>query len=316
MSPLFSIIIPTKDRPQMLLACLASLSRLDFSRDEFQVIVVDDGSQTSPVSICDGFLDKLPIHLLRQPVSLGPASTRNQGAEWAQGKYLVFLDDDCIVAPQWLRAFAADFTKTDNNALVGSTENATPAVIGAQVWCLNLAFQYAYWRDGGGNLKIAISNNFAVDHKAFDAVGGFDGSFPLAASEDRDFSWRFNEAGYTIGQSAGAVVWHTQPSLTMANYLKLQFRYGVYANIQRKKQKAETAADFARRFGSNSRLRYVFHLLRFAGQNQATVKEIVVLFLGHVSHFLGRLAEASGMQPVGKPGGLPPEGKKPHHQGS
>jgi len=243
MSPLFSIVIPTKNRPDLLTTCLA------------------------------------------------PAAARNTGAENAQGKYLVFLDDDCFVDPEWLRAYDKGFAKISTNALVGSTFNPNPEVIGAQVWCLVVAFQYDYWQDESGNLKIAISNNFAVEREAFIDVGGFDTTFPTAASEDRDFSWRFNEAGYQISQYPSAKVWHSQLTLNFIKYLKLQFRYGYYANIFRDKQIPTTVSDFSKRFGSPSRLRYAIHLFRFVLRNKATFTEIAVLYIGHLSHYLGRILQ-------------------------
>jgi len=274
----------------MLLACLSSLCKLEYSKENFEVLVVDDGSDNSLAGISSRFIGVFPIQFLRHAVSRGPAAARNTGADQAQGKYLVFLDDDCFVDQGWLAAFEASFSILSADALVGSTLNPDPTVIGAQVWCLAVAFQYHYWRDELGYLKIAISNNFAVERQAFQAVGGFDTSYPLAASEDRDFSWRFNEAGYRIGQNQDAIVWHAQPSLGFSKYLKLQFRYGNYARVQKRKQELTTVAESSRRFGSPSRLRYAIHLLRFALRNKATPIEIIVLYLGHLSHYLGRIS--------------------------
>jgi len=289
MNPLFSIVIPTKDRPELLAACLTGLSQLDYPRENYEVLVVDDGSESSMFGVCEQFLNKFTIEYFRQVVSSGPAAARNFGAENALGRYLVFLDDDCSVDPKWLGAYEAGFSKIDADALVGSTHNPDPDMIGPQVWCLVVAFQYHYWRDESGYLKIAISNNLAVERQAFQAVGGFDGSFPLAASEDRDFSWRFNEAGYRIAQSPEAKVWHIQPSLSFSKYMKLQFRYGYYAGAQKRKRKLANVAESSRRFGNPSRFRYAIQLLRFALVNNAKPIEILVLYLGHISHYFGRL---------------------------
>ena len=292
MNPTFSIIIPTKDRPGLLAACLRSIAQLDFPREEYEVLVVNDGGVQSLAGVIEQLEGDLPIRYFHQPLSGGPAAARNTGAEQAGGKYLVFLDDDCYPDPLWLRALETDFLGKAKDALAGRTRNPTPEVIGAQAWCLVVAFQYHYWQDQVGNLKIAISNNFAVERQAFCDSGGFDPAYPQAASEDRDFSWRFNEAGYRIGYSPAAVVWHAQPDLDLFSYLKLQHRYGYYAGMQKEKQNSATAAEFRERFGSASRLRYLSRLLSFAVRKRASFPVIVVVLLGHVSHFLGRVSRA------------------------
>jgi glycosyltransferase involved in cell wall biosynthesis len=294
MKPTFSIVIPSKDRPELLHTCLTSLLQLDFPRENFEIIVVDDFSGVSLTDVCRPFVERLPVQILHHSKSRGPAAARNTGAERARGKYLAFLDDDCAPDPQWLKAYQKGFANSGRKALAGRTLNPEPHVIGAQVWCLVQAFQYDYWQDEGGNLKIAISNNMAVEREAYFDVGGFDASFPVAASEDRDFSWRFNEAGYQIGHVPDAIVWHFQTALSSIPYLRLQYRYGRFAGIQRQKQRAATAAEFAERFGSRSRLRYARYLLAFALQNKASFSEIALLYLGHLAHFLGRSSSPLG----------------------
>jgi glycosyltransferase involved in cell wall biosynthesis len=49
--PFFSIIIPTYNRPRQLTACLEALARLDYLRNRFEVIIVDDGSKVLPEAV-------------------------------------------------------------------------------------------------------------------------------------------------------------------------------------------------------------------------------------------------------------------------
>jgi glycosyltransferase involved in cell wall biosynthesis len=87
--PFFSIIIPTYGRPNQLEVCLNSLSRVDYPSNCFEVIVVDDGSETPPEAVVANFRDQISITLLIQPNS-GPASARNTGAAHAKGEFLAF----------------------------------------------------------------------------------------------------------------------------------------------------------------------------------------------------------------------------------
>ncbi|MGL5065620.1 MAG: glycosyltransferase [Microcoleus sp.] len=121
----FSIIVPTYDRPQKLAACLDSFAKLKYPSDRFQVIVVNDSTKISIESTVSPFQSKLNLQLLSQPNS-GPATARNTGAFAAKGKFLVFTDDDCTVAEDWLQALENRFLKTPDCLLGGRTINALP----------------------------------------------------------------------------------------------------------------------------------------------------------------------------------------------
>src|SRR4051794_19726519 len=106
--PFFSVIIPTRDRPEQLVACLRSLGALAYPRDRFEVIVVDDGSTTALEPIVGRSRGELHLALLKQS-NAGPAAARNTGAAHAKGEFLAFIDDDCSPASDWLQALAARF---------------------------------------------------------------------------------------------------------------------------------------------------------------------------------------------------------------
>src|SRR5207248_1523552 len=94
----FSIIIPTYNRPRQLAACIDSLAKLDFPADSFEVIVVNDGGCTPAIP-----MSELNVLWLNQ-AHAGPGAARNFAAQYAGGEILVFLDDDCRPAPNWLRS--------------------------------------------------------------------------------------------------------------------------------------------------------------------------------------------------------------------
>jgi len=110
--PFFSIVVPTCDRPRQLAACLQSLARLDYPRDRFEVIVVDDGTTTAAPALVVEMKAGPDVRLVRQPHA-GPAAARNLGASHARGSLLAFTDDDCAPAPDWLWALAARFERPE-----------------------------------------------------------------------------------------------------------------------------------------------------------------------------------------------------------
>lgn len=102
-SRFFSIVIPTYNRPERLAKCLGAIAKLDYPRDRFEVIVVDDGSDTPLDLIVRPFQEQLSLTLIRQPNG-GPAKARNTGVANAKGQFLTFTDDDCTPDSNWLTA--------------------------------------------------------------------------------------------------------------------------------------------------------------------------------------------------------------------
>ena len=124
-SPLFSIIIPTYRRTAPLRKCLEGITRLDFPRNNFEVIVVDDGSPVSPEKTLLPFTQRLQLILLKG-AHAGPAAARNKGAAGANGEFLVFTDDDCIPVPGWLKTYSKWFADAPDSLMGGAVINGLP----------------------------------------------------------------------------------------------------------------------------------------------------------------------------------------------
>jgi len=181
--PHFTVVVPTYDRPRQLAECLAALADLDYPRERFEVVVADDGTPASPERVVAGFRDRLDLRLLTLPHG-GPARARNAGAEVARGEYLAFTDDDCAPAVNWLRCLAARFAESPGHAIGGRTINRldrNPYSTASQVL---IDYLYGYFTPRRG--RFFTSNNLAAPTSLFQAVGGFDVSFPLPAAEDRE----------------------------------------------------------------------------------------------------------------------------------
>ena len=98
MSPSFTIVVPTFNRPRQLTACLDALTKLEYPRERWEVIVVDDASPEPPRNVIAAYCNRLRVSLLIQSHS-GPACARNRGVEQASGELIAFTDDDCAPTP-------------------------------------------------------------------------------------------------------------------------------------------------------------------------------------------------------------------------
>lgn len=110
---MLSVVIPTRDRAPLLRQCLQSLCDQQFSREQFEVIVIDNGSTDDTAAVSREFSERLPaLRYYYEPVP-GQHTGRNLGMLRAAGEILVYGDDDIVAAPTWLAAIAEAFQDPD-----------------------------------------------------------------------------------------------------------------------------------------------------------------------------------------------------------
>lgn len=220
--PLFSIIIPTYNRPHQLHECLKSIERVEFPKKRFEVIVVDDGGKTPLGKLIRSFDDHFSAKLIQQS-NAGPAAARNSGAAHAMGDFLVFTDDDCLTVPDWLSKLERRFNENPKNVIGGKTINALGNNSFAATSQLIIDAAYQYHNADFANASFFASNNMAVPAALFRSIGGFDARF--WTSEDREFCDRWLWRGYKMTYAPEIVVYHVNP-LRLQTYLKQHFNYG------------------------------------------------------------------------------------------
>ena len=222
--PFFSIIVPTFNRPTQLVTCLQSLACLDYPRERFEVIVVDDGSQTPLKTLAASFSNRLDIILIPQSHG-GPAKARNMGAKKAKGEFLAFTDDDCIPTANWLQTLSACFSGTRNVMIGGKTLNALPNNLYSTATQLLIDYLYQYYNPYPDDAHFFTTNNLAMPSDLFRSVYGFDTAFPLAAGEDRDFCDRWLHFGKRVIYAPEVVVYHVHV-LNFRTFWRKHLTYG------------------------------------------------------------------------------------------
>ncbi|HVG02785.1 MAG TPA: glycosyltransferase [Nitrospira sp.] len=218
----FSIIIPTYRRPEALQECVRALCQLDYPRESFDVIIVDDGGDIPLEPLLLPFSNHLRLKVLWQP-NAGPAAARNFGAKQATGAFLAFTDDDCQPDTQWLLTLGSALASSQNVLVGGRTVNALTSNSYAEASQLIIDVVYAHYNSRAQDVQFFASNNMAVSAQAFDAIGGFNPVF--RTSEDRDLCDRFRFHGYTLRYAPDAVILHAH-TLTFRSYWKQHSGYG------------------------------------------------------------------------------------------
>jgi glycosyltransferase involved in cell wall biosynthesis len=214
--PRISVVVCTHNGARTLPQCLERVGSLTYPN--YEVIVVDDGSTDSSAEIARRY----DISLLKSDHK-GLSAARNVGIAQASGEIVAFLDDDAYPDQDWLHYVALAFEDGCHAGIGGP--NLPPPEDGRVAECVAEA--------PGAPIHVLISDreaehvpgcNMAFRKAALEAVGGFDERFHTAG-DDVDLCWRLQDAGETLGFSAGAVVTHRRRD-TVRRYLKQQFGYG------------------------------------------------------------------------------------------
>lgn len=206
----FSIIIPVYNRLEEVKELLQSAEELDFERNAFEFLFVDDGSSDGFGEFIQSYRSKtgLQIRAIFQ-ANKGPAQARNNGMASNSSEYMLFIDSDCILPPQWLREIEKGIIENKFEAFGG------PDTFHPSFSPLLKAINYSmtsFIGTGGirGNKKSVEkfyprSFNMGISREVFEKIGGMRLRY---YGEDTDFSARIIEAGFKTGLISDAFVYH------------------------------------------------------------------------------------------------------------
>lgn len=218
--PSIAVVVPTRDRPSALAACLAAIAAQD--RPAHEVVVVDDGSLDR--AAVAAVVAEHPEARLVVGEGRGPAAARNLGIRSANSAVVALTDDDCRPSPGWLAALAASF-EGGAEVVAGptvTTPGASAPIVAAQVVTNHLVFDSL--DPAGSSVGFAPTSALAAQRDLLLALP-FDEGFPLAAGEDRAWCRTLAERGTAISWAPAATVVH-HPDLDLRRFWRQQVRYG------------------------------------------------------------------------------------------
>jgi glycosyltransferase involved in cell wall biosynthesis len=224
-APDYSIIVPTYRRPDSLARCLRAIEALDFDRNRFELLVVDDGSPAPPTDLVASLDPSIQARLLCTRHA-GPATARNTGARAARARYVVFTDDDCQPREDWLRSIDQCVGANRGSVAIGGrVVNVLADNIYAAASQGIVDYLYEYYGENPAPNRFFTSNNLVLPRAEFLRIGGFNETFALPAAEDRDLCERWLTAGNRLEYAADAVVRHAH-ALSFVRFNRQHFTYG------------------------------------------------------------------------------------------
>lgn len=223
-----SIIIPTRDRLELLRRCLRSLLTLTAYRN-FEVLVVDTGSTDQRVWDFYAELASEPrVRVLRREGAFNYAATNNFGAQHAVGAHLLFLNNDVeALSPDWLEEMLR-WSQRPEIGVVGAKLLYPEGTIQHAGIVLGLGHLFAGAQEDyidslfGGpnwyrNFSAVTGACLMTRREVFEQVGGFDEAYRLVMN-DVDLCLRIASRGYRIVYTPFARLRHEEGA-TRANYV-------------------------------------------------------------------------------------------------
>jgi glycosyltransferase involved in cell wall biosynthesis len=225
---LVSVVVPTYNRLSRLKRVLGALEDQTFPRDEYEIIVVSDGSTDGTDAFLAGAAERGDVAYATQ-ANQGPAAARNRGAALARGDLVLFVDDDVVAAPELVAQHVASHDATVGDAIVIGPM-ATPPDFAMRPWVqweqAMLYKQYDALTAGvfAPTFRQFYTGNASLPRVRFEESRGFDTRFRRA--EDVELAYRLNRGGIRFVWNPNAVGYH-YADRPFDSWLQTAYDYGV-----------------------------------------------------------------------------------------
>jgi len=210
------VVIPTFRRPEALASCLKSLEKQTMAPASIEVI---DDSETD----------------------YGPGVSRNIGWKRGSGRYVAFIDDDCLAEQDWIESLQRVFTENEIGGIEGGI--TTTDENGEKI-DFNPPNRFRWNR-----FKTA---NLAVRRDVLEEIGGFDERYHMHR-EDTDLAWRVIDAGFKMAWVPRCRVHHPEPLGWHEDGIPGSSKFGAYPRSEQllyhcnRKKFVESAASLISR---------------------------------------------------------------------
>ncbi|WP_404362249.1 glycosyltransferase [Marinobacter sp.] len=208
--PEISIIIPAFNESKFITQTLTSVANSEFSRERFEIIVVDNGSTDCTLSLAERFAD---VTAILPDVNVG--AVRNYGVKLSSGQLLIFIDADCVVESTWLRQAHKLAIESRDTIFGGICKAPKQANWIERFWLLDS--ENRKQRDLTGACIVVSRNNF-------DLAGGFNEN--ITSGEDTNFSEKLRSLGKSVEICPDFYVTHLGNADTLKRFISRQAWHG------------------------------------------------------------------------------------------
>lgn len=227
----YSVIVPVYNRPQEVLELLDSLCHQRFTN--FEVLIIEDGSDQPCEQIVNQFKDRLDIRYFFKPNS-GQGFSRNYGFERAKGDYFIVFDSDCLIPENYFDS-VDHFLNHQKLDVFGGPDKAHSSFTPLQK-AISYSMTSPFTTGGirGNKRHVGVfhprSFNMGISKEVFEKTGGY---LITRMGEDIEFSLRAIEHGFKTGLIPEAFVYHKRRTSLRQFFKQLHFFGRARINIKR-----------------------------------------------------------------------------------
>ena len=220
----YSIIVPVFNRPDEVDELLQS--RVGQALKDFEVVIVEDGSERPCKDVCDKYVGKIDVRYFMKNNS-GPGQSRNYGAERAKGEYLIVLDSDVVLPEGYLKAVDDELQREPADAFGGPDRSHDSFSETQKAISYSMTSFFTTGGIRGGKKKLdkfyPRSFNMGIRRDVYMRLGGFS---KMRFGEDIDFSIRIFKAGCRCRLFPEAWVWHKRRT-DMRKFFRQVYNSGI-----------------------------------------------------------------------------------------
>ena len=219
-----TIVIPTYNRRALLRDAVASLRAQTFPADRYEIVIVSDGSTDGTDDDYGTPLQSPLTRLIRQEKrGFGLAAARNLGLRNAQGRLILFFDDDMVADEDLAAAHVDAHARFDEHvAVCGRVKLAPdlPQTPFCQIVLGDICRLFADNPDEARFLDFGMALSWQTSFKraALERLGGYDDTFRLYGWEDVEFSYRASQQGMRFWYEPRAVAFHRDQRNTLPRH--------------------------------------------------------------------------------------------------
>lgn len=210
---LISVVVLVYNSERTIGACIESLVNQGDSMENYEILIVNDGSTDKTLQI----LSKYPVRIISHAHNQGIPRARNTGINNAKGEIIAFTDSDCIVSRDWISQIKKNLSKSSNVDALGGP------LLSYRKNTKLIARYYGIIGDAYGNVGKLATNNSAYRKTVLFEVKGFNET--LLTGEDVDLCWKIEDGGYNIAYDKKFIAFH-QYRNNFTSIIKEQKNYG------------------------------------------------------------------------------------------
>jgi len=182
----YSVIIPFRNEEEALPELLHSLANLDFPKESYELIFVDDHSQDNSKVVIENYQSHLPNLKLFSSNNVGKKAAIETGIKQSQGEIIVTTDADCVVPENWLKTYRACFEDQQVKMAFGGVAFKQPKSFFEKLQQVEFASLIG---SGASTLKLGQPSmcngaNLAFEKEVFYEVGGYSDNEHIASGDD------------------------------------------------------------------------------------------------------------------------------------